>query len=113
RFWQQFGIHASTKEEISKHLKTLHELHEQEEMNDWFSYFVIPFFHEGNLEAAHSFALIKRHAKYVHELVHIRQLHDLEEKQSSGELHRTYKDFSTQALLFFAALGKKGSSQIL
>ena len=88
-------------------------MYAQENISDWFSYVVIPFFHEGNTEAAHTFALTKRHAKYLYELIEIRKLDPLVQEQSLGELHRTWKDFSNKALLFFAALEREGSSRVL
>ncbi len=105
-FWQQFGVDEIQAEKSTQHAKQLQESYKISNYADnfhWFSYFMIPFFYEGNIGRAKAFALSRKDAKFLQEIVALQTSKQWKKSDNIGELHRSLKDYSDEVLLFFSA----------
>ena len=119
KFWQQFGVEADKIQASNAHAKRLHKLHKSQakhgiqlEEPNWFSYFIIPFFHERDYKRAEAFALTRQDKKYVKEVFRlIDSLSFIEE--NLGKLHADLHQFSKEAICFLIAAKSTKESRIL
>lgn len=105
-FWQQFGVEEVQAEKSIQHAKQLYESYQirnDEDEVHWFSYFAIPFFHEGNVDQAKTFALSRKNAKFLQEVIALQTSTQWRKSKNIGELHRSLKDYSDDVLLFVRA----------
>lgn len=105
QFWQQYEIEEGKGEASYQHADRLHTMvTELPHVNlDWYAYFFIPFYQEGNIVAAKRFALTKQAMKLLEELGDLTNEQQWKQVQNVGELHRFLKDYSDEVILFITA----------
>lgn len=109
QFWQQFGVKDASKQASCTHAHRLDKLSEKYKtiLNgwkpNWFTYFLIPFYDEGNIDLVNKFILTKKAAKLLQESIELKGLYNLEQIKRIGDLQRVLKNYSDEAILFFIA----------
>lgn len=114
-FWQQFGIHSKSQEpscQMAKQLQTIFNESAQKNPN-WFTYFLIPFYVDFQLDVAERFALTKNDMKLLSELRHLQQYEKWNDIQKISEYHATLKDYSDAAIVFHVATGLIANEQLV
>jgi len=116
QFWQQFGVEGRKIQASNAHAKRLYNLHLSAEKKkilrqeaNWFTYFLIPFYHEGDAEKAEGFALTRQDKGYVKEVFRLIDSQAFIEKDLA-KLHRLLHSYSAEAILFYLA-SKKAKEQ--
>lgn len=103
QFWQQYGVKDTRNETSCQHADSLCTLYLDYLSGTkpcWFSYFVIPFYAEGNLDTVKEFALTKKASKFLKELLQLNDLKQWQSMEEVGGFQRFLKDYSDEAILF-------------
>lgn len=110
QFWQQLEV--SEEQEVSSrhHAQQLQQLYNRGQLPhllikkpDWFHYFIIPFYNEGDTTLAKRFVLTKKDAKFLQEIKELKEFGKWEQIEKIGEYHRFIKHYSDEAILFTIA----------
>lgn len=118
-FWQQFKVKKEKIQASNAHAKRLHSMYKNRENSGlkfkeptWLSYFIIPFFQEGDYERAKQFAVTKEDKKYVKEIFRLIDIFPFTEKNLEN-LHKDLHQISNEALCFLITSRPPKESRIL
>lgn len=103
QFWQQYGIDEQCARNSTRHAKQLQTLYGKMKLftaPSWFAYFLIPFYEEGNMDVAKTFALTKRETALWQEVIRLQDVDTWEGLDDVGACHRQFKDVPDEAILF-------------
>lgn len=114
-FWQQFGVSSESLEESYAHTEQVGKTYalQQNKKPSWFTYFIIPFFTEGNIQEAKQFALTKEDIKFLQEVEVLTNNREWQTMERVGDFQRFLKNHSDEAILFIIATGNFPNKDVI
>lgn len=119
-FWEQFSIENTYRKQSCEHARRLQQIWRENnalftlnERDSWVLYFLMPFYYANKLSVVESFLRKRRTKKLLAEIKELKTTSLLEKRLDEKDLHKGYKQYTNESLLFVATTTDVEETNIL